>query len=313
MWIENILYFVTFILSAGMSALGILISYQLYQQYKKQALSALLYQQIFLFSFLIYSVWGNIVLRIILSDIQLSEAIHAKLAVFIPMIGLPFMVVSWFMLLKLGLKLNGFNTSKAFAYIYFPTLVVLVITLDILIHKNIIRIPNDPDLFIIRILMGINLVIHLVFVLIFFAGHKKLVKESGFGKREALQYLGLVVLYTFALSFFNYFEHISTCISIALLFAASTFVPFIIRLKNQYKVAEDENMNFEEFCETYEISKREAEIVVEICSGKTNKAIAEKLFITLQTVKDHNHRIFTKTGVKSRVQLTNLVREKTGQ
>ena len=62
----------------------------------------------------------------------------------------------------------------------------------------------------------------------------------------------------------------------------------------------------------YEISKREAEIVLEICTGKTNKAISEKLFITLQTVKDQNHRIFTKTGVKSRIQLTNLVREKTG-
>jgi len=32
----------------------------------------------------------------------------------------------------------------------------------------------------------------------------------------------------------------------------------------------------------------------------------------LQTVKDHNHHIFIKTGVKSRVQLSNLVREKTG-
>ena len=71
-------------------------------------------------------------------------------------------------------------------------------------------------------------------------------------------------------------------------------------------------MNFKSFCEIFEISKREAEIIWEICSGKTNKAISEKLFITLQTVKDHTHRIYTKTGVKSRVQLANLVREKTG-
>ena len=64
--------------------------------------------------------------------------------------------------------------------------------------------------------------------------------------------------------------------------------------------------NFDAFCDLYEISKREAEIVTEICNGLTNKAIADKLFITLQTVKDHNHRIFTKTGVKSRVQLTRI-------
>ena len=75
---------------------------------------------------------------------------------------------------------------------------------------------------------------------------------------------------------------------------------------------EKNNIDFDTFCTLYEISKREAEIVLEICTGKTNKAISEKLFITLQTVKDHTHRIYTKTGVKSRVQLANLVREKTG-
>ena len=72
------------------------------------------------------------------------------------------------------------------------------------------------------------------------------------------------------------------------------------------------SIDFITFCKLYEISKRESEIMLEICSGKSNKAISEKLFITIQTVKDHNHRIYTKTGVKSRVQLSNLVREKTG-
>jgi DNA-binding NarL/FixJ family response regulator len=37
--------------------------------------------------------------------------------------------------------------------------------------------------------------------------------------------------------------------------------------------------------------------------GKTNKQIAEELFISLQTVKDHTHRIYSKLGVKSRTQL----------
>lgn len=68
--------------------------------------------------------------------------------------------------------------------------------------------------------------------------------------------------------------------------------------------------SFDGFCRQYEISKREAEIIVEISRGKTNKAIAESLFITIQTVKDHAHRIYTKTGVKNRVQLTNMVRER---
>ena len=314
MWIENITYFVAFIVSAGMAALGILTAYQLFHQFKKAVFSILLYQQIFLFSFLVYSVWGNIVLRLVLSDYHINEALAARLAVFLPMIGLPFMIVSWYMLLKLGLKLNGFSASKIFPLSYFPTLIVTILVLDVLIQKNIIPISENPDLFIVRILTVMNFVVHLCFVGLFFLkkGNQKSLQEIAFSKREALQFLGLVLLYSLAMCFFNIFGFLSTCISIVLLFASGVYISFTMRV-NYVHEAKHRNMHFHEFCKEYHISKREAEIILEICSGKTNKAIAEKLFITLQTVKDHNHRIFTKTQVKSRVQLANLVREKTGQ
>jgi DNA-binding NarL/FixJ family response regulator len=71
--------------------------------------------------------------------------------------------------------------------------------------------------------------------------------------------------------------------------------------------------NFEQslsnFIREFEISKRESEIVELICKGKSNQDISESLFISLQTVKDHIHRIYTKTGVKNRVQLVNMIRE----
>ena len=51
------------------------------------------------------------------------------------------------------------------------------------------------------------------------------------------------------------------------------------------------------------ITKRERQVVEKICLGKTNKQIADELFISLQTVKDHTHRIYSKLGVKSRMQL----------
>ena len=44
----------------------------------------------------------------------------------------------------------------------------------------------------------------------------------------------------------------------------------------------------------------------EICKGKTNQQIADDLFITLQTVKDHTHNIYKKVKVKNRVQLSQL-------
>jgi DNA-binding CsgD family transcriptional regulator len=58
----------------------------------------------------------------------------------------------------------------------------------------------------------------------------------------------------------------------------------------------------------YGISKREGEVIQLVCQGLTNQEIADTLFISLKTVKDHNYRIYQKTGVRNRVELTQLVR-----
>lgn len=52
----------------------------------------------------------------------------------------------------------------------------------------------------------------------------------------------------------------------------------------------------------------EAEIIREIYKGKANKEIADHLFVTVQTIKDHTHRIYRKTNVKSHSQLALLMR-----
>ncbi|MDB4582542.1 LuxR C-terminal-related transcriptional regulator [Draconibacterium sp.] len=313
MWIENLSYIVTFIISGGIAVIGIMVSYSLYQINKKPVLALLLYQQIFLFSFFIYGIWGNMALRLIIGDLNISHELSAKLAFFIPIIGIPFLVVSWFMLIKFSLNLNGHKSTKGFVYSYFPTLVVAVFVLGVLIQKEIFLIPDDADLFIVRILVGLNLVAHLIFIFPFLNSKNRtpLLKEIGFERKRAILSLVGVTGYSVIMSFFNIFDYISTCIAIIILFGASVFIPVFIKL-NFISSQSARNMNFNSFCELYEISKREAEIILEICSGKSNKAISEKLFITLQTVKDHNHHIYTKTGVKSRVQLANLVREKTG-
>lgn len=57
----------------------------------------------------------------------------------------------------------------------------------------------------------------------------------------------------------------------------------------------------------YKITKRETEVIELICQGKTNKEIADQLFISVETVKDHNYKIFQKTGIKNRTQLVNLI------
>ena len=55
------------------------------------------------------------------------------------------------------------------------------------------------------------------------------------------------------------------------------------------------------------ITRRETEIIELICLGKTNQEIADQLFISLATVKDHNYVAFQKLGVRNRTELTRLV------
>ena len=59
----------------------------------------------------------------------------------------------------------------------------------------------------------------------------------------------------------------------------------------------------------YGITAREREIIDLVRAGKTNQEIADQLFISLPTVKDHNYNIFRKTGVRNRVELVNLFRD----
>jgi DNA-binding CsgD family transcriptional regulator len=62
--------------------------------------------------------------------------------------------------------------------------------------------------------------------------------------------------------------------------------------------------------ERYGITPREREIIELICAGRTNQEIADKLFISVATVKDHNYNIFRKTSVRNRVELAVLFRER---
>lgn len=56
------------------------------------------------------------------------------------------------------------------------------------------------------------------------------------------------------------------------------------------------------------VSTREGEIIVLLMEGKTNREIAERLFISANTVKTHVKNIYGKLEVSNRVQLFSLLR-----
>ena len=208
--------------------------------------------------------------------------------------------------------MNGYSFSTGVVIGYFVLFVALIFLLILFIRNGWLVVPDNSNVFIVRIFVAFNLLIHGIFLLSFLRPRSySRLKELKLNKNLLVVYLPGVLGYSVMLFFFDLFGFISTCLTIIILFAASALLPLKIRFSSLTSETEIKTSNFSTFCELYEISKREAEVIREICHGLSNKAISEKLFITLQTVKDHNHRIYTKTGVKSRVQLANLVRSKT--
>jgi len=59
----------------------------------------------------------------------------------------------------------------------------------------------------------------------------------------------------------------------------------------------------------HELSAREQEVMQRVAQGLPNKRIADALGISVRTVEVHRARIFEKTGVKSAVELVQLLRD----
>lgn len=55
------------------------------------------------------------------------------------------------------------------------------------------------------------------------------------------------------------------------------------------------------------LSTREYDVLIEVCKGKSNKEIADSLFVSMNTVKSHLKNIFFKFEIKSRAELLTLL------
>lgn len=61
------------------------------------------------------------------------------------------------------------------------------------------------------------------------------------------------------------------------------------------------------FVREFDLSKREAEVLEQLCLGLSNRDIGEKLFISPRTVENHVYNLYRKCGVGRRMELCNLL------
>lgn len=302
------LFYLIFIVCAALSAIGIILSSRLRNKYKSEIFSALLYFQVFIYTFGFYVIWGQVVIKSFLVN-TLSAELLAKLSDLAIVLGIPFLIFAWLMLVRFSGALSGRLQNSWFVFWF------LIINFSMLagLGYYTIKSENFKTNLIIRDYYIIMNLIHffLASYLIHFPWKGRQVIHDH-DRRIIAPVLFFIMMVQCIPLFFYTDQKWIAILFIFSFFLGNVFLPVYFTYGTLYSAftgEQDKSSHFEEFCQRHDVSLREAEVIREICKGLSNKEISDKLFISLQTVKDHTHHIYIKTNVKSRVQLINLVKD----
>jgi DNA-binding CsgD family transcriptional regulator len=296
---------------------AIIFCHQLVRKYKLPYLTSYFYYLIFLFIFGIYGIIGSNLIRTFLRYNGMDARGIESTYLVVTYLGIPFLILSWYMFLRLSHEIVGRTVATAFNLLFFGVLSVTFLVIGLFMIRRDVAGEYSFD----RIRFILLATFTLISLLIYGYSLLQLFVHSGKfldrKDRSNIRLFGLLYLVfaagTILLVNFSHYSKVIGFTLIILLFAIHLIPLFFLSLHLDKNFVEpvarqefDRSLGF--FITKFEISKRESEVVELICKGKSNQEISDSLFISLQTVKDHIHRIYLKTGVKNRVQLTNLIR-----
>src|SRR5688572_4155984 len=93
---------IAFVLCLGVAAGAILLSRQLVTTYNSAVHRHFFYYLAAFYAFAFYGIWGQILARGLLSLLATEGAVLEAVAAFVPVLGVPFLFVSWIVLIHLG-------------------------------------------------------------------------------------------------------------------------------------------------------------------------------------------------------------------
>jgi DNA-binding CsgD family transcriptional regulator len=306
------LLYLIFILSVASAAGGIVISSKLRTRYHHEIYSNLLYYQVFIYTFGFYGIWGQVVINAFLQP-YISPELLRKFSDFAMLMGLPFLVFAWLMLMKFSLDISGRKHNKWFVSMFLLLNFSTLILIGYIITKTGSARPVSPIKY---YFISIHFLYTLIFSLLITIPKKRSSIIHDHDRKIIAPAVFFIMLLQSVLLVFYTSQHFLALGFILTFFAGNSFLPIYLNYGTIISVFADDNkkdLSFEDFCKRHEVSPRETDVIREICNGLSNKEISEKLFISLQTVKDHTHRIYSKTNVRSRVRLINLVKESIGR
>jgi DNA-binding CsgD family transcriptional regulator len=298
----------------GCAALS--IAFFMQRKFELNYIKSYFYHQILIFLFGFYGLLGTIITHYLLIDIEIKGEILKQFFSFLPFIGVPFLIAAWYMFIKISFELIEKNLSLKFTIWFFITLLFTFLAFGFLVPYIDFFTVSQKEINTHVFLFFIA--IELLTLVIVFANYFIFSKElKDYRKLKFVKNFAVINLVLYAISAYFLIKGEKDYLFISgytMFYFSKDIIPLIYLnryLNRNYihpvnVVAENTR---ESFIEKFGISKRESEIVDEIICGRTNKEISDRLFISIQTVKDHIHNIYLKTEVKNRVQLTNLIRQ----
>lgn len=303
-FIDNLLPIIVLVVSL---TVGTYVSILLFKQYKDRKLTfiqSFFYHQVLLLIFGVYGLVGSALMSNFLLKYYVNIDIIKKAIEILFYMSYPFLIASVFMLMKAGLELLKVQIRTFWIILYFLFMVVGSFSLALVIDDLLTN--YDYQFFV-----SSKYLLFLFFeiVIIAFIG---LLLFISFLKRQLSSYIKAVFVYYFiyhtviSIIFLlsNHFD-VARIYFLLFYFTGNIFIVYLIP-KMEFSDDEEKKDGFDDIYLKYGITNREREIIAEICKGKTNQEIADALFISLQTVKDHIHNIFRKVEVKNRIQLRNI-------
>lgn len=314
---QEVLRFILLFTSLVSGAIAILFSFQLMRRHNVAFLSSYFYYIVFIYIFGSYSLIGSGVLEYLFHYLEAGqEAIHsAKLFAILP--GIPLLLLSKYMFLRCTTELFRRKNTRTFT-VFFLVISMILIGLYGFFAVRLTRFDQGDYQVIAKVqrwaFTGLMIIVYAAAFTITQASSRTMVEhERTFTRQFGITYLLFMILTGSAFVFSEFWEIMK--FAFILFFLSWHLIPILflnVYMEKYHGKGAGVRPDFEtmlsQFSSRYDISKRESEVVRLICKGLSNQEISEALFISLQTVKDHTHRIFVKTGVKNRVQLANLMR-----
>jgi DNA-binding CsgD family transcriptional regulator len=305
-------YIIIFVLiqTIAITSGGILISSHLRTTYKAEIFSTLLFFQVFYFIFGFYALWGQMIMHTYLTPYVTPETL-GRIIHFTTLLGTPFLIFASLMFIRFTKEISGRKAGNVFALWYLFFNIMLVFCLGYIIIKY-------PVVNILVVIKYYYIIFNFIYII--FGTSNLLTKSRNARFRNidlrniSIGLLSIMLIQNVIVFFYNQNIFIALVFIFAYFILGGMISVYIKYYADLSKILPEIEISksFEIFCNKHEISKREKEIINEICKGYTNQQIADKLFISLQTVKDHTHRIYNKTLCTSRTQLIFMVNEEVG-